>query len=351
MSKICTGCGFEKPIDAYRLRKDAPDGHRANCIVCQDKQNIEYLSTLGGCITMLLSDAKKRAKQRKEKRNDNSGDFSLERKDLYDLWDAQEGKCYYSGIPLSFRSSWKVSLERLDTTQGYVKSNVVFCCLELNNAAQWSHEKIQEMLSLLDEDIEPNDANFDKNEGRKQLEKVQTQNIDDVLHYRCNGCKKFKTTDAFRENIYSICIECKNNQNKIHKESPRGSLQKLISSAKTHTEKRNNSKNKHRDNSFDIDYDFLVALFKEQNGLCAYSGLPLQFGNYNEINWTTSLERIDACKGYIKTNVCLICYEFQATEISVAMKECQGNLTGWNKEKFNVFKEAVTKKFSQVNKE
>jgi hypothetical protein len=348
MSKICTGCGFEKPIDAYRLRKDAPDGHRANCIVCQDKQNDEYRSTLDGSITQLLGHAKEKAAKRKKIRTDKSGDFSLVRKDLYDIWKAQEGLCYYSGIPLSFRSSWKVSLERLDQEQGYVKSNVVFCCLELNTASQWSHEKIQEMLTILDEDIKPYDVSFDKNEGRKKLEKVQTQNIDDVLHYRCNGCKTFMTTDAFRESKYSICIECDNFRNKMLKESPRGSLQCLIKSAKTHTEKRNKSKNKHRDNSFDIDYDFLVALFKAQNGLCAYSGLPLQFGNYNETNWTTSLERIDACKGYIKTNVCLICYEFQATEISVAMKECEGNLTGWNKEKFNIFIDAVTKKFSKV---
>lgn len=348
MSKICTKCDAEKPLDAYRRRKDAPDGHRAYCIVCHDKENYEYRSTLDGSITQLLGHAKENAAKRKKIRNDNSGDFSLERKDLYDIWSAQEGKCYYSGIPLSFRSSWKVSLERLDPAQGYVKSNVVFCCLELNTASQWSHEKIQEMLAILDEDIKPNEVNFNKNEGYTIAEEVQKKKINDVLHYRCNGCKIFKTMDAFRN--YGMCMKCTNYQSKMHKETPRGSLQKLISSAKTHTEKRNKSKNKHRDNSFDIDYDFLVALFKEQNGLCAYSGLPLQFGNYNEINWTTSLERIDACKGYIKTNVCLICYEFQATEISVKMKECEGNLTGWNKEKFNVFKEAVTKKFSQVNK-
>ena len=347
MSKICTGCGFEKPIDAYRLRKDAPDGHRANCIVCQDKHNYEYRSTLDGSITQLLGHAKENAAKRKKIRNDNSGDFSLVRKDLYDIWNAQEGKCFYSGIPLSFRSSWKVSLERLDPAQGYIKSNVVFCCLELNNAAQWSHEKIQEMLTILDENVKSNDVSFDKNDGRKIAEEVQKQNINDVLHYRCNVCKIFKTADAFRENIYSICHHCDKIRCKTISETPRGSLQKLISSAKAHTEKRNKSKNKHRDNSFDIDYNFLVALFKAQNGLCAYSGIPLQFGNYNETNWTTSLERIDACKGYVKTNVCLICYEFQATEISVKMKECEGNLTGWNKEKFNIFKDAVTKKFGE----
>ena len=346
MSKICTGCGFEKPIDAYRLRKDAPDGHRANCIVCQDKQNYEYRSTLDGSITQLLGHAKSNAAKRKKIRNDNSGHFSLVRKDLFDIWNAQEGNCYYSGIPLSFRSSWKVSLERLDQAQGYVKSNVVFCCLELNTASQWSHEKIKEMLAILDEDIKPNEVSFDKNGGYTIAEEVQKKRINDVLHYRCNGCNIFKTMDAFRN--YGVCRECDNFRNKMLKETPRGSLQRLISGAKAHTEKRNKSKNKHRDNSFDIDYDFLVDLFKAQNGLCAYSGLSLQFGNYNEINWTTSLERIDACKGYIKTNVCLICYEFQATEISVAMTECEGNITGWNKEKFNIFKEAVTKKFKVI---
>ena len=63
---------------------------------------------IDGRITQLLGHAKENAATRKKIRNDNSGDFSLVRKDLYDIWNAQEGKCYYSGIPLSFRSSWKL---------------------------------------------------------------------------------------------------------------------------------------------------------------------------------------------------------------------------------------------------
>ena len=346
MSKICTNCDAEKPLDAYRLSKDASDGHRGDCRSCENRYSADYRSTLKGCVTTLLASAKKHAATRKEKRTDQSGEFTLVRKDLFDIWENQKGLCFYSGIPLSLNGCWKISLERLDQTQGYVKSNAVLCCLELNTASQWSHKKIQEMLAILDEDVKSNDVNFDKKEGRKKAEKVQRQNIGNVLHYRCNVCKIFLTTDAFRKNMYSFCRQCEKNIKKLAYETPRASLQQLVSNAKSHTEQRIKRNNKHHDNTFDIDFDFLVALYKKQKGLCAYSGLPLHFGIYNDINWTTSLERIDACKGYVKTNVCLICFEFQATEISVKMNECQGNMTGWNKEKFNLFKDTVVKKLS-----
>lgn len=91
-----------------------------------------------------------------------------------------------------------------------------------------------------------------------------------------------------------------------------------------------------------IDYDFLVQLFNDQNGLCAYSGLPLQFGNMHEKSWTTSLERINPLRGYVKDNVCLICLEFNAVDHSV-LKGDMSESTGWTKEKFQVFLESVKK--------
>jgi hypothetical protein len=60
--------------------------------------------------------------------------------------------------------------------------------------------------------------------------------------------------------------------------------------------------------------------------------------------WTTSLERKDVYRGYMKDNVCLICMEFQAQDCSVVMKKVNTS-TGWNKEKFKLFLDSVTKKY------
>ncbi|NBS68000.1 hypothetical protein EBT31_03675, partial [bacterium] len=76
----------------------------------------------------------------------------------------QEGKCYYSGIPMSFekQSKWKASLERLDPLKGYVSGNVVFICWEFNTfdnrarivysnggSCNWSKEKIDTVRNSL----------------------------------------------------------------------------------------------------------------------------------------------------------------------------------------------------------
>ena len=101
MLKICSVCKVEKPIDEYRSRKDSKDGHRSNCKTCQDKSNKDYLSTLNGCITQLLGHAKENADKR-NKRNDRSGEYTILRDDIKDLWNNQQQLCYFIAIFFSF---------------------------------------------------------------------------------------------------------------------------------------------------------------------------------------------------------------------------------------------------------
>lgn len=54
----------------------------------------------------------------------------------------------------------------------------------------------------------------------------------------------------------------------------------------------------------DVTLDYITKLFNKQNGLCAYSGVPLTFYIKNVCDDTTaSLDRIDSTKGYVKGNV------------------------------------------------
>jgi hypothetical protein len=46
----------------------------------------------------------------------------------------------------------------------------------------------------------------------------------------------------------------------------------------------------------------LELQWEKQDGLCAYSGIQLQFGS-NSTEQTASLDRIDSSKGYIKENI------------------------------------------------
>lgn len=53
---------------------------------------------------------------------------------------------------------------------------------------------------------------------------------------------------------------------------------------------------------FSITIDYINSLFKEQNGLCKLTNIPIIIGN-SKTKTTASLDRIDNTKGYIEGNV------------------------------------------------
>lgn len=55
-----------------------------------------------------------------------------------------------------------------------------------------------------------------------------------------------------------------------------------------------------------MDGEFLFNLFKSQNGLCAYTSIPLKIKNPKRYE-VLSLDRIDSKKGYTKDNVVWVC--------------------------------------------
>ena len=65
-------------------------------------------------------------------------EFLITREDVNNLWEKQQGKCYYSHIPMN--QTWnkkhpqQVSIDRLDNTKGYSIENTVLCCQSINYA-------------------------------------------------------------------------------------------------------------------------------------------------------------------------------------------------------------------------
>lgn len=54
----------------------------------------------------------------------------------------------------------------------------------------------------------------------------------------------------------------------------------------------------------EVDWEYLFELWDQQNGLCAYSGLPLSIeANHPHV---VSLDRVDSSKGYVKGNLQLV---------------------------------------------
>ena len=97
----------------------------------------------------------------------------------------------------------------------------------------------------------------------------------------------------------------------------------------------------------DLTFDDLVTLYRSQKGLCAYSGLPLKFGNSKDTNWKISLERMDPKKGYTKDNVCLIAYEFNTGDKRILYNDDYTGSCGWSREKFQYVFEHIKLSYQQ----
>jgi len=67
-------------------------------------------------------------------------EFDLTLEDLKDIWDNQKGKCPYTGYDMllnTYNARYKnnmlvASLDRIDSSKGYVKDNVEFVCVAIN---------------------------------------------------------------------------------------------------------------------------------------------------------------------------------------------------------------------------
>ena len=121
-----------------------------------------YRSTLRGHLKTILSRAQRRSKLRGQ---ECSVSFST----LLCMLERQQGRCFYSGVPLQYKelhTNWRLSLERLNNEVGYTEDNCVLIAVEFNTpdysrnsavtevfgTAQWSRAKVQHVWGALDEE-------------------------------------------------------------------------------------------------------------------------------------------------------------------------------------------------------
>ena len=128
---ICD-CGIEKWIKACNLRAG-----RAMSCGCGRKDNPNF------GFSRISKDSKYFFKswlsfwRAKAKRDELSFDLTME--DLDNLYDKQEGKCFYTGDTFILAANAKfciketnISIDRIDITKGYSIDNVVFCLKMVN---------------------------------------------------------------------------------------------------------------------------------------------------------------------------------------------------------------------------
>jgi hypothetical protein len=293
--------------------------------------------TLKTYLNQLYHASKKSAIKRESKGRIGAGEHDITLQHLQDTWDRQNGQCFYTGIPMNFnKNEWKVSLERLDTSKGYTKDNIVLCCLELNTRSQWNISKLDDMIHILEQGIDQVTTNFETRPPRKAHSKFERYtNVDGEEQYKCTSCCMIKPPTEFRK-LSDFCKACIYDRHKRKRATPKGHLQHLCHTSYVCSKLRQRKNENKLRGEHDIDFQYLVDLYNKQNGLCAYSNLPLKFGSYLATNWVASIERLDVSKGYTKNNVCLICIEFNGPDHTITTGSDYG-CAGWNPLKFQYF--------------
>lgn len=120
----------------------------------------------------------------------------------------------------------------------------------------------------------------------------------------CCTCNEVKPKNSFYKQM-TECLSCsKERRNKWRLAMRENSSVEKILRNRLSTSKTS-SKLRYPDFDFNIDIEYLLDLYNQQDGKCFYSGrkMLLKKGYWE----TVSIDRIDSSQGYIKGNVNLVC--------------------------------------------
>lgn len=155
--KKCRTCGIEKPLLDYHKDKEKKYGVRSVCKLCAQKISSDYYLKNSVSIRKKVSKYNKnyvpkhtreidsrlqnlctKAKHRTKK------EFNITEIDLFDLWGKQEGLCAYTKLPMLATSNQfnTVSLDRIDSSKGYIVDNIQLVCAAINKMKQEYSEQL-----------------------------------------------------------------------------------------------------------------------------------------------------------------------------------------------------------------
>ena len=154
----CKKCNIELSLDKFRKNNGKKlytyDSWATNCNECRNKnrtknRNEKILNgTLKEFFENIIKDAKYRNNDYNKKNTDNKREFNITSDYLIEIWNKQNGKCYYSGRELQYNKikeelpegkrihPERVSIDRIDSKKGYIEGNIVLCCWVANNIKQ-----------------------------------------------------------------------------------------------------------------------------------------------------------------------------------------------------------------------
>jgi hypothetical protein len=132
--------GKKRCFDCKNIYPDTSDyfsGKQRMCKQCNAIRHKKFYHILKKDITVeqLLQ---MRLYQAKYRSNIKEIEFDVDREYLLNLYNKQDGKCFYSGLKMEIAlkhdkiNNRTLSIDRIDSKKGYTKDNIVLCCDNIN---------------------------------------------------------------------------------------------------------------------------------------------------------------------------------------------------------------------------
>jgi len=164
MQKSCTQCGIVKDILEYHKDSSKKSGYKSSCKSCSSEKSSQYYlanaEKIGKKVSVyrksyvprLERDVESRLRSLRTKaRCRKKKEFDISESDLLDLWENQKGRCAYTGLPLIATANQPntMSLDRVDSSIGYVVGNIQLVCSAINKMKQEYSEDLFILLCQL----------------------------------------------------------------------------------------------------------------------------------------------------------------------------------------------------------
>lgn len=302
---VCSGCNIEKNINLYRKKSR----QCKTCISAISKSyKDKYWNTDDGFIMQCIANARERHRSRATKKEIDYGNFNLS----FSYVKTISPLCYYSGIPVVFKKfhPYQASLERIDPNNTYNETgNVCWCLLKFNTFNQWTKDKYENVFIKYEKFIEERKAEMLITDREPHIGTGVT----------AKKSEKQKRYIDLRERgsfTYLMWLLTRNTNSDNKKKFANNVIEKWTTK-------------EYQD------------LWIKQNGLCAYSGIPM---DWRKGDYRASKERLNNNQGYEKNNVVLVCQEFNCLD-RTAQSKSDINL-GWSKEEVEKIRQLEKDKLS-----
>ena len=180
MSKVilkCENCGIEfgyhKPEYNRQIKKGRTTFYCSLKCASKRKENIEQLKKVArhfkggenkivteeGFIKASMKEFLRRIKNRAKNKPERFGNYNITIEDLIEVWNKQSGQCVYTKSKLvlpkfpdynKVNSNYKASIDRIDSSKGYIKGNIQFISDMMNQyKSNVSNEEIEEFINII----------------------------------------------------------------------------------------------------------------------------------------------------------------------------------------------------------